>query len=203
MSFSDMVTQLLAFFVAMTVFSSFDDNSLKNVNGVFQYLANPSIIFTGGSKLDSIVPPGTKADTSSAGSEKPTDSGESATKRPLLLPYVASSEAFRDCKVFNFPCERIFWGKGVSLRDDARQSLLMLSQFLKQTTCQVIVSQSGPVVSDEDSLRRLWAVVNFLTHEGGLGSEKCGISLCQTPLLTNLPEEPTLQIVMMTRNICK
>ena len=203
MSFSDMVTQLLAFFVAMTVFSSFDDNSLKNVNGVFQYLANPSIIFTGGSKFDSIVKPGSKADTSFAGSEKPTDSDESATKRPLLLPYIASSEAFRDCKVFNFPCERIFWGKGVGLRDEGRQSLLILAQFLKQTPCQVIVSQSGLVAGDEDSLRRSWAIVNLLTSDGGLSGEQCGISLCQTSLLAGAPDQPTLQIVMITRNICK
>jgi flagellar motor protein MotB len=206
MSFSDMVTQLLAFFVAMTVFSSFDDNSMKNVNGVFQYMANPSIIFTGGSKFDSIVPPGNKADSSAAGSEKPTNSNssdEAGNNRPLLLPYVANSEVFQDCKVLNFPSDRIFWGKGVSLRDDAKQSLRILSQFLKQSSCQVIVSQSDPATSQDEHLRRAWAVINFLTREGGLSSENCGISLSPRPMLAGLPDQPTLQIVMMTRNICR
>jgi hypothetical protein len=53
------------------------------------------------------------------------------------------------------------------------------------------------------SLQRSWIVVSYLTREGGVSEEKCGISLCQAPLLPSSAEQPAIQIVLLSRNICK
>jgi chemotaxis protein MotB len=203
-SFADMATLLLAFFVMLTTFASFDNNSVKKINGVFASMSSYSIFPEGPSK-DSMMRASPKANISENGAEKPTDIEQDQTKNPPVMPFVADSDAFKGRKVLYIPCRRLFWGPGTSLRQpEARQCLTTVAEFLRQMPCHVIVSEIGPGSGNDDArLKRASAVLDVLVGSGNLSASMCGLSGSQCSLSTRTLDQPMIQVVLLSRDLCK
>ena len=201
-SFADMATLLLAFFVMLTTFASFDSASVKKINGVFTSMSSYTIFPTANAK-DSMAPPPGRANTSENGSEKTTGCEADQVANPQVIPFIAQSEAFKDRKVLYIPCGNLFWAGGATLQPQGQQSLLTLADFLRQMPCQVIIGETGLGSGDEDArLKRAVAVLDFLVNNGKLLSLQCGLSNSDCSLSTRSLDQPMIQIVLLSKDIC-
>lgn len=196
MSFADMATLLLSFFVVMTTFSSFDKASIKKIVGIFHYVADNSIFPAKERQKDSFVPPSEKSVQAYDGSEKPTAAAPEKDRNPAVLPFIASCEAFKDRKILSLPASAVFWGQGVSLRTEAQQGLQAVAGFLQKMSCQVIVQETTRL-DPEKKLQRSSQVAAFLVRNG-VPEDLCGVSLNESPAAARGPD--LVQIVLLSRS---
>jgi hypothetical protein len=203
MSFADMATLLLAFFVMLTTFASFDSNSVKKINGVFVSMSSYSIFPEGPSK-DSMVRASPRSKISENGAEKPSASEQDQTKTPPVMPFVADSDAFKDRKILYIPCRRLFLGGTSVMQLDARQCLMTIAEFLRQMSCQVIVSEIGPGSGDDDArLKRATAVLDILINCGNVPADRCRLSGSECSLSSRSLDQPMIQVVLLSKDLCK
>ncbi len=177
-SFADMMSLLMAFFVMLSTFSSFGPAESAKLHKAVK-AALMSDYFGGWFRsqprgamgLQSIA-----AGQLEKGSEKPTleethGGGLLAETEPL---------DFRTRKIFAVESKSVFWAAGTALSSSGHDFLDNLVAFLSSMPDRIIVSESGPQVADgqessgsnpqaEDpdlGLRRAIVVVKYLTRKG-------------------------------------
>jgi len=183
-TFSDCMTLLLCFFVMLLTFSSFDEASLKKLQGVFKHLEVSSHEDERKLRKDSIVSPAERVvDWTDKGSEKPTDSKDKIVKNPKESRVIDDSDAFSDRQVFYIPSARLFWGGGSGMKPSGKKYLETLAGFMKRLPCQTTIGELAPEKgpqgsrSSQRSLERAWAVANYLTEKQGLPKSRFSISV--------------------------
>jgi hypothetical protein len=204
-SFSDMITLLLSFFVILCGFSSFDEESREKFSGVMNGIARFSVFGNAQNVHDSIVPPhDASADTAEDGSEKPVDPVGVGAHKPKKLPWVAELDAYKDRRVFYIPIRSVFWGKSNSLTPEGRESLVQIAAFVSRVGCQVTLTEILPEGGAPafNSMDRLCSVQEFLIVKGKLSGETVNISSTTAlpPNLSKRPAEPTLEICLISRS---
>ena len=204
-SFSDMITLLLSFFVILCGFSSFDDESREKFSGVMNGISHFSVFGGTQNAHDSIVPPhDPAAESAEDGSEKPVDPVGAGAHKPKKLPWVAELDAYKDRRVFYIPIRSVFWGKSNSLTPEGRESLIQIAAFLSRVGCQVTLTEILPEGGSPayNSMDRLCAVQEFLIVKGKLSGETVNVSSTASlpPNLTKRPAEPTLEICLISRS---
>jgi flagellar motor protein MotB len=182
-SFSDMITLLLSFFVILTTFSSFDSGSQKRFRGVIRSIANYSIFPSHEGLKDSFLPGMEgQVDRTEFGSEAPTDSEPKETWQPRKIPWVASADAYRDRKSFYIPSAQMFWGRGSRLTPNGEAVLERIAQFVAKVPCQVIIREVVPDGSKdlEARLERAWSLRSYFSERAKLPREWFNISATGT-----------------------
>ncbi len=204
-SFSDMITLLLSFFVILCGFSSFDDEAREKFSGVMNGICRFSVFGNGRNVRDSFVPShDASADNAEDGSEKPIDQPGQGAHKPKKLPWVAELDAYKDRRAFYIPIRSVFWGKSNSLTPEGRESLVQIAAFINRVGCQVTLTEILPegVSPAFNSMDRLCSVQEFLIVKGKLSGESVNVSssMALPPNLTKRPAEPTLEICLVSRN---
>jgi hypothetical protein len=210
-SFSDMITLLLSFFVMLCTFSSYDEDSKNKFAGAVYYMYNYSV-FPGKSGVrDSFLTPiEGQFDRTEGGSEMPTSSEElGSIRNPLMLPCVAEPDAHRDRKALYLSSTRMFWGKGSVLTDEGKRNLRLIAEFLHKLPCQVIIGEIGAEesagsASTDGRLERAWAIVEFLTVEGRLPLDRFNISgtvRAPTGAAKRVTGQRVMEIALLSRSI--
>jgi len=179
-TFSDCMTLLLTFFVLLLSFSSFDDRVFRRLKVIYSR-AFSSVTPIIGSDNDALLllPRIKHTDELDEGSEKPTHKEGLADglMKETQLADLHGAMAFR------FASKRLFWGAGTVLSPEGRGAMATMALFLERVPSRIIISESGPSVnsgSEYLGLPRAWAIMEYLTAEGGIDAGRFSLSATGT-----------------------
>jgi flagellar motor protein MotB len=163
-SFSDMITLLLSFFVMLATFSSYSKEGMNKFAGTCAYIAAYSIL--GGRPDHSMVPTERAYEQAKEGSEKPTGESPGQPKTPRASTWTQEASAYRDRRVFRIRSSEVFFGNGAALTPLGTGRLDLVADFMKRLPCRLIVSEIA-LGGDDGARSRLglergWSIVNYL-----------------------------------------
>jgi hypothetical protein len=177
-SFSDMITLLLSFFVMLATFSSYSKEGMNKFAGACAYIATYSIL--GGRPEHSMVPAERGYEQVKEGSEKPTGLEAGEPKPPRPSTWTADASAYRERHLFRVSSAEMFYGKGAALTPVGVKRLDVLADFLKRVPCRLIVSEIAAGGNEGArgrlALERSWSVVSYLLRRHSLPQDTLSIS---------------------------
>jgi len=163
-SFADMISLLMAFFVMLSTFSGFgDDEKAKlgraakvalSANYYGGWYRNPSL-----SSMGRQMP---AAGQSEKGSEKPTLEESQGTG---LLAETEPAD-FGNRKIFLIESQKVFWAAGTTLSRNGCDFLDTFASLINTLPDRIAVSENGPGSDGELGIYRAIAVINYLNSKG-------------------------------------
>jgi hypothetical protein len=205
-SFSDCMSLLMAFFIMLLTFSSFDDVELQKMAGVFSYQSNFTIFPIARDAKDGVMPTRDRVvDTTAEGSEVPTDSTNGMLKNPKQLAIVLDEDAYKDRKVFYIPSHWLFWGRGTAFTQDGINHLRNLAGFMLMAPSRVVIGETGPDGGPGDGqdvrIDRAVAVMQVLTDQMKVPADRFGITAGTTPIPARLKGYRVVSIALIARKV--
>ena len=209
-SFADMITLLLSFFVMLTTFSSYSKEDLSKFAGVWAQLADYSV-FSGNHGNDGFVAPADRpVDFTQTGSEKPTGSDPRAMENPGESQWIAMADAYNRRRVLQVPASRLFWGTGTQgtlLTPAGKTHLKMLASFIRQVPCQVLIANSIsssilPSCKGQE-LDRPYALLEHLRNEEHIAPGRIGLKVSGSELADSSGQEGVMEITLLAEGRSK
>jgi chemotaxis protein MotB len=201
-SFADMMSLLMAFFVMLSTFSDFGPAEEEKLRETVDTMLEPVMI--GGMNADrpmmEIGPQATAAGQLEKGSETRT------LDRMQGKALMAESQipSYKARKVFVADSSKVFWGNGVVLSADGQLLVDTLAAFIKRFPGRIVISENGPGGDFELGLHRAINVVECLAATGTPRS-RCNIGA--RGMLPKENEESTggrlLEIVVLDESVYK
>jgi outer membrane protein OmpA-like peptidoglycan-associated protein len=196
-SFADMMSLLMAFFVMLSTFSSFGPSEAEKL----QKVADATLAAnTGGwhkQRSKSAVGSQTlAAGQLGKGSEKPTlqeRQGKSLMKE-------TSAGDFRTRKVFLIESKTVFWGAGMTLSPNGRDFLDTLASFAAKMPDRIVISESGPGEDPDQGFIRAAGVLNYLTGKG-VSKDRCSIAAQGMSPDRRFETQRMLEIVLLSASV--
>jgi chemotaxis protein MotB len=172
-SFADMISLLMAFFVMLSTFSNFGPAEAAKLKKVAKSALAPN--YYGGWHVKpprtAVGPKSVTSGQNEKGSEKPTlDQGSG---KGLLAE--SGQKDFRTRKVFLIESATVFLGTGTALSADGRDFLEALAAYLEKLPDRIIVSENPSSASGETGLMRAISIVDYLAAKG-LSKNRCGVA---------------------------
>jgi chemotaxis protein MotB len=199
-SFADMMSLLMAFFVMLSTFSDFGPAETEKLQEAVDAMLEP--IVPGGANAErtsmEIGPQATTAGRLERGSE--TRTLDRTQGRALMAE--SQIPAYKVRKVFVANSSKVFWGDGVVLSPDGQLLIDTLAAFIKQFPGRIVISENSPGGDAELGLDRAINVVNCLAA-AGISKDRCNIGRKGM-----LPEEESgasrlLEIVLLDESLYK
>lgn len=203
-SFSDCMTNLLTFFVLLCSFSSFDEESLQRLSGVFDSMSVYSVFPSQHKRSEGIIEPlDHLVDVTAEGSEAPTLHEPDVTVRPKQVGWIDDQSAYSDRRVLVVPSAALFAGRGSQLSDEGKTMLDLLADFLRLLPCHVVVNECVPPGQDASeglSLDRSWGVMSYLGQRAELSSSAFSIAAVQVSTNPRHADGPVIRITLLKRS---
>lgn len=199
-SFADMMSLLMAFFVMLSTFSSFGPAEAMKLRKAMTAALSPN--FYGG--WYSFHPrPGTGPQAVAAGqhekgSEKPTL--EETQGHGLLAE--TKSEDFRTRKVFVIESKQVFWGTGVTLSREGRDFLDALAAFAAKVPGRIVIAENGSGADVDLAYNRALRALTYLASRG-VSKDRCCIGTKGTLPPEAGGTERTLEIAILDESTYK
>jgi chemotaxis protein MotB len=165
-SFADMMSLLMAFFVMLTTFSSFGPKEEMQLRSAIMVALSPFGDLLGHGVFESSGDDMSKGYTPTSSSE--AESGKpTLEKNPNAKGSLRSTNApdFRTHKVFTAESREMFWSTGTSVSTQGRAFLDLVAAYAKRMSGPIVVSESG-AVPDDLGLQRAIAAVRYLVDHG-------------------------------------
>ena len=170
-SFADMMSLLMAFFVMLSSFSTMDDKGTKELKQIIKTTLAPYGGFLQGRHGPAIVPSSEPEGDVGSGSEKPTL--ENAANNKALKE--TENNRFDTDKVFLVESRKVFWADGVTLSADGRKFLESIALLVRKTTERLIISEDGPAGKDSElGISRAVVAAEYLCRQG-MPRSRCNI----------------------------
>jgi hypothetical protein len=171
-SFADMISLLMAFFVMLSTFSDFGPKEIKQLHGVLQVA-----MFESGSwfqktpEQSGVAPNINAANVTAQGSNIPT------LEKTTALDSIKQTKPtnFRDYRIFQSLSSDMFISNGVTLSPRGREFLETFANFWKTAPCRIIITERGAGKNDKLGLRRAVVAMECL-NRFGVKSEWCSVS---------------------------
>ena len=193
-SFADMVSLLMAFFVMLTTFSGFGPlESIKLRNVITATLAPD--LYGGWLREPPLGKMGRQMIASGQrekGSEKPTL--ENLPGSGALLE--TNPKDFRSQKVFIIESEKAFLGRGTAMSAEGREFLDSMALLLSKISGRIAVSEVGPGDNPDTGINRAIAVVEYLCGQG-IAKNRCSVGTRATTPDTNYKTARILEITLL------
>ena len=139
-SFADMITLLLAFFVMLSTFSSYDNEARSKFAGACYYVFSNSVFSAREMPHLSFAQVLSQpVNFTEAGSEKPHELNDEEVTHPLRRNVSPDDRAFFEQKVLALPARRL-WNRDGQLRDEGKQLLARLGEYVRQDPCAVLIA---------------------------------------------------------------
>jgi hypothetical protein len=197
-SFADMTSLLMAFFVMLSTFASFDQKTAKELEDIGTRVVNSGgWNYKNNYKALLAQQSTTNVDETKKGSEKPTNDAESGVKTMKNT----FAKDFRNHRVFVMESGKVFWSKGAALTSQGRYFLQTLAAFINKVPSRIIISEYGADDS-QLGLQRAWAAVECLV-DAGISPDMCNISAQTTLDKPGVPRERMFEITLLDRSIYK
>lgn len=201
-SFADMISLLMAFFVMLSTFSSFESSGVAKLQRVSKMTLAPNYGWQSKPAAESFEPQNLSPNETDKGSEKPTLEKESGTNK-LKETY---GKDYSTYKVFLIQSKKVFWGTGTSLSTDGRDFLDLLASFLSRVPSRVVIAENGPAPDPaggiESGISRSISVVNYLASKG-VPKSSCNIAAKATLSQADFAHERMLEINLLDESIYK
>jgi len=210
-TFSDCMTLLLTFFVLLLSFSSFDNRVFRSLKVVYsKALTNITPVRRSDRDALSYIPPVKLLVELDSGSEKPTsDQGlQDGLLKETKMINLTTGVAFL------VSSKKVFWARGSALSSEGRRIMDIMAPFLRESPSRIVISENGQVnnnTSEYYGLPRAWAVMEYLTKEQNLNSDRFSISAEGTLGKRSMANgrldlgpsetERTVEIVLLQRSI--
>ncbi|MBN1506852.1 MAG: hypothetical protein JW955_08400 [Sedimentisphaerales bacterium] len=199
-SFADMMSLLMAFFVMLSTFSSFGPAEAEKLQKAITTALSPN--FYGGwhsvRPRSAVGPQAVAAGQQEKGSDKPTL--EEQQGKGLLAETQAPD--FKARKVFTIQSTEAFWGAGTTLSRNGRDFLDALAAFAAGTPGRVVLAESGPGPDLELGLRRAVLAIHYLTTKG-VSKDRCCIGTRGTLPDAERSSERILEIAILDEGTYK
>jgi hypothetical protein len=193
-SFADMISLLMAFFVMLTTFSGFGPQESIKLREVINATLAPNL-YGGWFREKSLGRAGRQMVASgqgTKGSEKPTLEEPSGPGGLIE----SKNKDFRSQKVFIIESEKAFLGNGTALSAEGREYLDTLGVLLNKMPGRLAVSEVGPGNSPDMGIHRAVGVVEYLRNKG-VQKNRCGIGTRATMPETNYKTARMLEITLL------
>ena len=207
-TFGDIMTLLLTFFVLLLSFSSFEEVKFQQFAGSFRTRSYTSIF---PAKLTSpVAPPPEQLDTTKEGSEKRTDEKPKSIKNPRTPLDQPKEEAEKYRKFVSIPSGRLFLGKGSTLKADGKAMLDTIAAFLRKSPCHVMIGESrlggavgGGPRARTVSAERAKALVKYFTKQGKprVPADLFSISAENSDAARSHGGRPTVRITLLAKGL--
>jgi len=192
-SFADMASLLMAFFVMLTTFADFGPKESAKLRRVMD-VALAADYYGGSFKNPARGAMGHQpvaTGQNERGSEKPTL--EDATGHGSLAE---TAKDFRSQKVFLIESEKAFWSSGTTITTEGREFLDCLALLLAKIPGRLSVSEAGPGNNSDTGILRAIAVVEYLNGKG-VPKSRCGIGTKAIMPAANLKTTRILEITLL------
>ena len=171
-SFADMISLLMAFFVMLSTFADFGPKEIKQLHGVLQVaMFGSGSWFQNTPEQSGIAPNIAAANATSQGSSVPT---LEKTKSTDSIEQTNPTN-FRDYRIFQSPSGNMFISNGVMLSPAGREFLETFADFWKSAPCRIIITERGAGKNDKISIQRAAVAIDYLDRLG-VKSEWCSVS---------------------------
>lgn len=172
-SFADMMSLLMAFFVMLSTFSGFGPAEAEKLQRTVKAVLAPN--YYGGwytpYPRTAMGAQAMAAGQLEKGSEKPTL--EETQGKGLLKETPAGD--FRSRKIFLIESRAVFWGAGTTLSPSGRDFLNTLASFVSKIPDRIVICEDGLGRDDQQGLVRAAWVLNYLTVKG-ISKDRCSIA---------------------------
>jgi outer membrane protein OmpA-like peptidoglycan-associated protein len=193
-SFADMISLLMAFFVMLSTFSNFGPGEAAKLKKVGKSALSPN--YYGGWLVNpqraAMGHQAAAAGQDEKGSEKPTL--EKGLGKSLLAE--TGPKDFRTRKIFLIESRKVFWASGTALSAEGRDFLDTLVSYLGKLPDRIIVSENGPGDNAELGTLRAVVVVEYLGVKG-VSKDRCGIGIKAMSPDNNFKTERMLEISLL------
>jgi hypothetical protein len=190
-SFADMISLLMAFFVMLSTFNSFDNQEKKKLEAVIDSTLAPCGGWFNETPKNSLgwkyMDSGESEGSSMPTLERPKKSG------PINQ---TSSKDFHSYKVFLVPANTLFFTTGTAMTPEGRKWMDTLAEYLAKMPGGVVISEQGPDQSCDQSLNKSLSIVNYLLGKG-IPSKRLNISSRGTLPRSHFQQQMMLEICLM------
>jgi outer membrane protein OmpA-like peptidoglycan-associated protein len=163
-SFADMISLLMAFFVMLTTFSGMGAAGSEELNRAAKVALSAN--YYGGwyrtPRFSSMTHHMRAAGQAEKGSEKPTLEESQGTG--MLAE--TQPPGFGNRKIFLIESQNVFWGSGTTLSKEGREFLDLFASFVNMMPERIAVSENGPGADAELGINRAIVVTNYLSSKG-------------------------------------
>lgn len=170
-SFSDMITLLLSFFVMLTTFSSYDNEARQRFAGACHYVVSNSVFPAKDIPRQSFaqfVNP--VVNYTETGSEKPNELSDQNVTNPLRGDVTPDDRAFFQQKVLTLPARSLF-GRDGQFSEEGQRLLSCMAQYLRKNPSSVLIAcppngEAGQaVISPSYRIERAYTVLQHLVTQ--------------------------------------
>ena len=196
-TFSDMASLLMAFFVMLTTFSSFGPEESEVIRGIRDVALQPNYGIFEKPRKTSVASKSPAKSQADKGSEKPTleeNSGGGFSQKNL--------DDFRSKKVFLMESKTAFVANSGTLSPQGREFLSTLALFVKSMPNRIIISESGPDNNNAFGIARSMVALRYLVEQG-ISADYCNIGAIGISPSENFQSERMLEIFLLEEDIAK
>ncbi|OQA02493.1 MAG: flagellar motor protein MotB [Planctomycetes bacterium ADurb.Bin401] len=195
-SFADMISLLMAFFVMLTTFASFGPAETDKLKGIAKSALKPHYGFFSPAPRNAISPRSPAQKQADTGSEKPTLEEKSDN-----MGFGSSDlKEFRSRKVFLLESRIAFLAMGTTLSREGRNFLDNLAMLFKEEPCKIVISETDGDNNVDLGIARSMTVMDYLARKG-ICEDNCNISSKSITPVENFDGKRMLEIVMLDKGI--
>jgi chemotaxis protein MotB len=176
LTFSDCMTLLLTFFVLLTSFASFDDQTIPELSSAFSR-AIPGVGLMGKSIEKTMIEK--EINLANTLQDKGSETRTLAKERNNNFLREKKPLDFRNLKVFVIDSEKVFWGQGLALTQQGQEAMKMLEKFFSNTPGRIVISENGPDSNTSLGLERAMAIADYFAA-GNIDKKRLNVSASPT-----------------------
>lgn len=196
-SFADMISLLMAFFVMLSSFTSYDKTEEKKLRAAIKATLAYAGGWMGSIPLDSLgwdPGNGQKADT---GAERPP------VEETITTGSIEETQAsgFPDNKVFLVRKDYLFVSSGSILSPDGKQWLDAFASYVAKMPERLVIADRADESGKPFDPRPLVALAEYLQQQK-VDPAKISISSCGTLPVRNIQDGPFIEFTLLDKGVC-